>query len=350
MELIKNQMRSTDYGRLRPFFGVIIIWFFSGIISQAQDCSNPTQLCGETEALVETVDAISPFQFGCMDVQNVVFYDFFTNSNLLNAGNAFIDITNIMCNGLTEVDTLMAMIIQVAPEDPFDTLYPGPCDPLSWTQIGGCYEDTLAINIDTGPLDPSTLYYVVVGSNQPPGALDCGYEIGISGPAVDINACCDEQISLGESYDLTVTGGDDPPGYSWEPPSFLDDFLIDNPTTFPEETITYTAEGSIGGCQVSDVVTIFVGPPISVFNTFTPNGDGINETWEIPGMLDFKNAQVSVYTRWGQKVFNTVGYATEWDGTNGGKKLPSGTYYYVIELNSLDVDIPPLTGYVVIIH
>jgi gliding motility-associated-like protein len=337
-------MRSGAKTGFPTLLGVIIVWLFSGYSAQAQDCSNPTQLCGETDALTDSVEAIMPFQYGCMDVENAVFYDFFTNSNDDNVGNAIIDITNISCNGLVLADTLTAMVIQVNP-DALD-----PCDPTAWTQVGPCYQDTLTISIDTGELDGETQYYVVVGSNQAPGNLDCGFDISIDGPAVDINACCDEQISLGQSYNMTVIGGDDPPGYSWDPPSYLDDLLSDSPTTYPEETITYVVEGSIGGCQVTDIITIFVGPPIGIFNTFTPNGDGINDTWEIAGMQDFENAQVNVYTRWGQLVHKSLGYAQEWDGTNKGKKLPSATYYYVIELNSLDVDIPPITGHVVIIH
>ena len=44
---------------------------------------------------------------------------------------------------------------------------------------------------------------------------------------------------------------------------------------------------------------------------------------------------MTIYDRWGQKVFNSVNYdpANRWDGTSGGQKVPAGTYYYVIELN-----------------
>jgi hypothetical protein len=45
-----------------------------------------------------------------------------------------------------------------------------------------------------------------------------------------------------------------------------------------------------------------------------------------------------------------VGYAQPWDGTRGGKFLPTGVYYYVIELNSLDVNIEPVTGFVTLVH
>ena len=64
-----------------------------------------------------------------------------------------------------------------------------------------------------------------------------------------------------------------------------------------------------------------------------------------------KQRQVTVYDRWGQKVFNVVGYTTDkrWDGTNRGLKLPTSTYYYVIDLNT-DGDTDAYVGYVTIIH
>jgi gliding motility-associated-like protein len=93
-----------------------------------------------------------------------------------------------------------------------------------------------------------------------------------------------------------------------------------------------------------------VGPPINIPNTFTPNGDLINDLWLLAGIQRFEGALVTVYDRWGQQLFKSLGYTQPWDGTNGGKKLPTATYYYVIELNSLDVDIPPITGSVTLIH
>ena len=45
-----------------------------------------------------------------------------------------------------------------------------------------------------------------------------------------------------------------------------------------------------------------------------------------------KTFQCYIYNRWGQKVFESAGYVSEWDGTINNKKLPIGTYYYLIDL------------------
>ena len=64
----------------------------------------------------------------------------------------------------------------------------------------------------------------------------------------------------------------------------------------------------------------------------------------------FAEMKLMVFDRWGQSVFKSVGYEQPWDGNYKGKYLPTGAYYYVIELNSLEVTIPPLVGVVSIVH
>lgn len=65
-------------------------------------------------------------------------------------------------------------------------------------------------------------------------------------------------------------------------------------------------------------------------NTFTPNSDGINDTWVIAGLEGDASSMVRVYNRYGKLVFQSSGYTTPWDGTFEGKKLSPGVYYYVI--------------------
>ncbi len=81
-------------------------------------------------------------------------------------------------------------------------------------------------------------------------------------------------------------------------------------------------------------------------NTFTPNNDGINDTWIIQNLADYPNVRVQVFNRYGQTVFESKGYTKPWDGTMNGKSLPFGTYYYVIEPGN---GRKPVTGYVVLI-
>jgi len=70
---------------------------------------------------------------------------------------------------------------------------------------------------------------------------------------------------------------------------------------------------------------------LSIPNTFTPNGDGINDTWEIHDLAYYPGSTVNIFNRWGQKIFTSVGYPVPWDGKYDGKMLQSGTYYYIID-------------------
>lgn len=67
-------------------------------------------------------------------------------------------------------------------------------------------------------------------------------------------------------------------------------------------------------------------------NAITPNDDGQNDTWEIEDIDAFPDALVYVYDKAGLVVFKSSGGYNAWDGTYNGKRLPMGTYYYVIDL------------------
>jgi len=82
-------------------------------------------------------------------------------------------------------------------------------------------------------------------------------------------------------------------------------------------------------------------------NAFSPNGDGINDTWIVTTLLSFPKCTVSIYNRYGQQVFQSIGYKQPWDGTKKGKQLPAGTYYYVIATSP---DFKRISGPVTIIR
>ncbi len=69
-------------------------------------------------------------------------------------------------------------------------------------------------------------------------------------------------------------------------------------------------------------------------NTFTPNGDGKNDTWILNHIEDYPNAEVVILNQWGNVIFESVGYPNPWDGTFKGNPLPSATYYYLIDLKN----------------
>jgi gliding motility-associated-like protein len=124
--------------------------------------------------------------------------------------------------------------------------------------------------------------------------------------------------------------------YLWQPGLYLSDSTASNPIATPTATTTYTVlVTNQVGCPATDTVTVDILAPIQIPSGFTPNADGVNDYW-ILGFSDlFPNMDVEVFNRWGQRVFNSIGYAKPWDGTydGDGKELPVGTYYYIINLN-----------------
>ena len=95
---------------------------------------------------------------------------------------------------------------------------------------------------------------------------------------------------------------------------------------------------------IVSVIGVFV-PEI-----FTPNGDGINDTFEIFNLDKFDNPKLKVYNRWGALVYEADPYENDWDGTSQAKltlgkstKLPVGTYYYILDLG---MNRKPITGFV----
>ena len=87
------------------------------------------------------------------------------------------------------------------------------------------------------------------------------------------------------------------------------------------------------GCVSSDSVLVSILPNISFGNGISPNGDGVNDEWEIDFIEMFPENTVEVYNRWGELLFQSKGYTEKWDGTYKGQPLPVGTYYYIINLN-----------------
>lgn len=85
-------------------------------------------------------------------------------------------------------------------------------------------------------------------------------------------------------------------------------------------------------------------------NAISPNGDGKNDIWKLDFLnLLYPNAEIDIYTRWGENIFHSEGYATPWDGTYKGDKLAVGTYYYVIKLNDAN-NTDPFRGGVLLIR
>lgn len=121
-------------------------------------------------------------------------------------------------------------------------------------------------------------------------------------------------------------------------------------TIHNKDIITCTITSSLP-CTVpatSNILTMIILPPptVKIPNTFTPNGDSFNDTWNIPDLVAYPNCAVSIYNRNGGLLYQSKGYEIAWDGTTKGKQLPVATYYYVIDLGDKQTK---LTGWIAII-
>ena len=119
---------------------------------------------------------------------------------------------------------------------------------------------------------------------------------------------------------------------NWTPSTGLDNPVILTPRATPTEDTRYTLQVTSGqGCSASDDVFVKVLLKPVIPNTFTPNGDGYNDLWEIRSLDSYPGCIVEVYNTTGALIFRSVGYNKPWDGTWNGKPVPAGTYYYVID-------------------
>ena len=120
--------------------------------------------------------------------------------------------------------------------------------------------------------------------------------------------------------------------YKWMPSVGLNRDDILNPIASPKETTLYTLfVTSSNGCTVFDAITINVVEFPDFPNTFTPNGDAVNDIWNIKYLETYVNVQVLIFNRYGSEVFKSIGYLKPWDGKTNGKDVPVGTYYYIID-------------------
>ncbi|NCD69296.1 gliding motility-associated C-terminal domain-containing protein [Mucilaginibacter agri] len=159
-----------------------------------------------------------------------------------------------------------------------------------------------------------------------------------------------QTIKMFEGQTVRLKGivkGDDVTSY-WSPPDFLDNPLSPVPRASPTSDITYTLHVvSDRGCtEATSSVFVRVYKKLGIPNTFTPNGDGKNDQWNITNLQTYPNAAVSIYNRSGQQVFQSNGYGIPWDGTYNGSSLPVGTYYYLIDLR--EDNLPKQSGWLFI--
>lgn len=112
--------------------------------------------------------------------------------------------------------------------------------------------------------------------------------------------------------------------------TFSDDQFEINSGIYSYYIKAYEGPGSVGAVSISNEITLLQPPFIFIPNAFTPNSDGVNDEW---GSFEnfVKEINISIYNRWGKRIFEGSGYNATWDGRFDGRNVPEGLYVYVVE-------------------
>ncbi len=158
----------------------------------------------------------------------------------------------------------------------------------------------------------------------------------------------DKVIIAGQSATLNGAIGGTDVTFEWLPDQNISEAQTLTPVVNPQANTTYELIVTSGkGCGVAtDSVLVKVYKQLYIPNAFTPNGDGINDTWYIETLQAYPGAEVNVYNRYGQLVFDNNGTNLSWDGKFKGMLQTSGAYVYVIDLKN---NMPVIKGVVFVI-
>jgi len=159
-------------------------------------------------------------------------------------------------------------------------------------------------------------------------------QVVIANPTIEITN--PPEVLYPATVDISTTFTHDPElTYSYYTDAALSNPLINYQYVGRSGNYYVKATSNKTGCSVKAAVAVLIGPPappyVKAVNTFTPNGDGINDFFSVSivGLAEFKS--LKIYSRSGQLIFQTTSATTPWDGNLNGKQLPPGTYYWLFE-------------------
>jgi len=190
----------------------------------------------------------------------------------------------------------------------------------SWSPSGG------SASTATG-LAPGSYTVIATDAN---GCADTSSATIGTVTTANINASADEIITLGDSVQISATGGT---SYTWTPATGLSCTNCSSPYASPTTTTTYIVTGTdASGCVGTDTIVVIVDMPcgnIFVPNAFSPNGDYENDVLCVMGGC-IQTLNFQVFDRWGEKVFETTSTNICWDGTIREKNMNNAVFFYYL--------------------
>jgi gliding motility-associated-like protein len=175
----------------------------------------------------------------------------------------------------------------------------------------------------------ATVYTVSYTDTSGCAKLD-SFEVQVITPGVEIlNG--DTTLCAFDPFQLEARGAS---AYRWQPPEGLSATDIPDPVFDGAASAAYVLIGlDENGCEASDTIVLEVVPcceahQIYIPNAFSPNGDGVNDTFAPLTYLDAEMVRFQIFNRWGGLVHDSL---SPWDGSFRGRDQPAGVYAYYVE-------------------
>ncbi|MCG8577676.1 MAG: gliding motility-associated C-terminal domain-containing protein, partial [Flavobacteriales bacterium] len=156
-----------------------------------------------------------------------------------------------------------------------------------------------------------------------------------------VNAIDDQEVCIGSQVQLDAFGGTE---YEWDEDDDLSELDVPDPVaTVNEDKYFYVTITHDTGCEIRDSVYVSLLPldqcNLIVYNSFTPNNDGLNDFFYIEGIEGYPENKVTFFNRWGDSILSIDNYDNDqniWSGNKrDGNDAKEGTYFFVINVGGV---------------
>jgi gliding motility-associated-like protein len=166
-------------------------------------------------------------------------------------------------------------------------------------------------------------------------------------PAATVSAGYESTVDYGYGTVLHAFGTGT---FLWSPDSTLSCSACPDPLAAPASTTVYTVEVTdTNGCKATDQVIVYFRGSIFVPNTFTPNNDGVNDSF-FALAHEVTEFRMLVFNRWGMEIFETDRLDGAWDGTYNGVESPIDTYVWRVDYTTTNGSAHTTFGHVNLIR
>jgi gliding motility-associated-like protein len=268
--------------------------------------------------------------------------------------------------GCTKKDSVVInvqkpFVLKISPDDTICVgesihLLASGADQYSWSPAAGL--DNPSVASPQASPSASTLYTLTAKDSLQCFTSTASVYIKVY-PIPTVEAGPDATIIVGNSVQLHATGSADVTRWRWVPAYNLSCINCPDPVAAPKKTTQYTLEvRNAGGCFNKDLLTIFVNcnnGELFFPNTFSPNGDGMNDRFYPRAKGTFIIRSMRVFNRWGELMFEKLNFTANdasagWDGTYKGRVLPPDVFIYAMEVQCENNEVLKYSGNVTLIQ